>query len=145
MTGNLQEEDWEHLGLTVLSTNADRSLILFSSTDDMQEFRERLDAYSRGTPRGQKYPSYNAFIGNIDTIGPVEPRDRIGARFQEEGYTTLEDFAEDASYLVDIELWDLGRRDLRQRKLDQIAAYVEARGGEVVDQYVGPSITMLRV
>src|SRR5208282_3898734 len=40
MTGNLLEEEWEHLGLTVLSTNADRSLILFSSTDEMQEFRE---------------------------------------------------------------------------------------------------------
>src|SRR5690242_13294099 len=139
MTGNLLEEDWERLGLTVLSTNADRSLILFSSTDDMREFHERLDAYSRCTPAGQKYPSYNAFIGNIEAIGPVEPRDRIGVRFQERGFTTLEDLAADASYLVDVELWDLGRRELRQRKLGQIVNYVETTAGEIVDQYIGPS------
>jgi hypothetical protein len=105
MTGNLLEEEWEHLGLTVLSTNADRSLILFSSTDEMQEFRERLYGYSRGIPAGQKYPRYNAFIGSIETIGPVEPRDRIGFRFQEEGFTEPEDFPEDDSYLVDVAIF----------------------------------------
>ncbi len=47
--------------------------------------------------------------------------------------------------VLDLELWDLGRRDLRDRKLDQIAAYIEARGGETYDRYVGPSISMLRI
>jgi hypothetical protein len=33
----------------------------------------------------------------------------------------------------------------RERKLGQIVAYIEARDGEVLDQYLGPSITMARV
>ena len=32
-----------------------------------------------------------------------------------------------------------------REKLDQIAEYVGQRGGEVLDRYVGPSITMLRL
>ena len=47
--------------------------------------------------------------------------------------------------LLDLELWDLGTRALRERKVTQIEDYVTSRGGEVVDQYVGPSITMVRV
>jgi len=47
-------------------------------------------------------------------------------------------------FTLDLELWDIGRRELRTRKLEQIAEYVDARGGEVLDRYIGPSITMLR-
>lgn len=56
-----------------------------------------------------------------------------------------EDFEAVASLVADLELWDLGRRDLRQRKLADIEAYVVARDGEWLDEYVGPSITMARV
>ena len=49
-----------------------------------------------------------------------------------------------AAFLLDVELWDLGRRELRTRKLEQVSDYIDARGGEVLDRYVGPSITMLR-
>jgi hypothetical protein len=47
-------------------------------------------------------------------------------------------------FVVDIELWDIGRREIRTHKLERIAEYVDARGGEVLDRYIGPSITMLR-
>ena len=145
MTGALLEEDWERLGLIVLSSDADRSLVLFSSTDDMAEFRQRLDAYSRGAPVGQRNPAYATFVSGIESIGAVEPRDRIGLRLRADGFNDLADFVDDTEMLFDLELWDLGRRELRERKLEQIANYAGARGGEVVDQYVGPSITMLRV
>src|SRR5271155_4604336 len=35
MTGALLEEDWERLGLTVLSSDADRTLVLFRSNEEM--------------------------------------------------------------------------------------------------------------
>lgn len=145
MTGALLEEEWERVGLTVLSSDADRTLVLFASTDDMVEFRQRLDAYSQGAPEGKKNPAYAAFVATIAAIGAVEPRDRIGVRLREDGFNDLSDFVADAEMLLDLELWDLGRRELRERKLAQIAEYVTSHGGEVVDQYVGPSITMLRV
>jgi hypothetical protein len=145
MTGALLEEQWEQLGLTVLSSDADRTLVLFASSDDMHDFRARLDAYQGGAPAGQRTAPYNAFIGSIEAIGAVEPRDRIGVRFREDGLVDPADFQLRTTYLVDVELWDLGDRRLRERKLAQIVAYIEAREGEVLDQYIGPSITMARV
>jgi hypothetical protein len=145
MSGPLLEADWEKVGLTVLSTDPDRTLVLFSSTDDMAEFRERLEAFGRGTQEGHKGPPYAAFIGGIERIGDVEPDDRIGPRFKAEGVNAFEDFLVDRAYLIDVELWDLGRREQRVRKLGEIADYVRAREGEVFDEYVGPSISMIRV
>ncbi len=145
MSGAPLEEDWERLGLTVLSSDADRTLVLFASNDDMQDFRARLDAYQGGAPAGQKNAPYNGFIGTIETIGAVEPRDRIGLRYREDGFVDTTDFLAQASYLIDVELWELGERRIRERKLAQISAYIEDRDGEIIDKYVGPSITMLRV
>jgi hypothetical protein len=128
ITGALLEADWEHLGLTVLSSDADRTLVLFASNDEMQEFRARLDAYHAGAPPGQQNAPYNTFIGSIDRIGSVEPRDRIGLRFREEGFVEVDDFGAATQYLVDSELWDLGERRLREHKVADIVRYLEARG-----------------
>jgi Subtilase family len=144
MTGALLEEDWERLGLTVLSSDADRTLVLFASNEDMQDFRARLDAYQRGAPSGQKHAPYNNFVAGIESIGSVEPRDRIGSRLREEGFADLDDFTPQTSYLVDVELWDLGERRLRERKIEDVIRYIEALAGEVLDRYVGPSISMFR-
>ena len=118
--------------------------MLFASNEDMQEFRARLDAYQRGAPPGQKHAPYNNFIAGIESIGSVEPRDRIGSRFREEGFADVDDFAAQTSYLVDVELWDLGERRLRERKIENVIRYIEARAGEVLDRYVGPSISLFR-
>lgn len=145
MTGALLEEDWESLGLTVVSSDEDRTLVLFSSSQDMDEFRRRLDAYSGPIPANQKNPSYANFVAAIESIGAVEPKDRIGLRLREAGFTETQDFPADTAMIVDLEIWDLGRRDLRERKLDEIAEYVGAMHGEELDRYVGPSIAMLRL
>ena len=89
------EEDWERLGLTLLASDEDKTLILFASNHDLQSFRDRLQAYAQGTPPGQAAPSYNGFITRIEEIGAVEPRDRIGLRLREEGLTVPEDFHAD--------------------------------------------------
>lgn len=145
MTGSLLEGDWEALGLTVLSSDADRTLVLFSSNDELREFRDRLAAYGGPIPAGQAGAPYANFVASIAAVGTVEPRDRIGLRLREEGFAEPQDFGGVAELVADLELWDLGRRDLRQRKLGDIEAYVVARGGEWLDQYIGPSITMARV
>jgi len=144
MTGAAMEEDWERVGLSVLSSDADRTLVLFASNEDMQEFRARLDAYQRGAPPGQKHAPYNNFVAGIESIGSIEPRDRIGRRFREDGYREEADFESEIFYLVDVELWDVGDRRLRERKIDDVILYIEARGGEAYDRYIGPSISMFR-
>lgn len=144
MSGMTMEEDWEALGLTLLSSDADKNLILFSSSDDLADFNERLNAYERAIPAGQRNPRYAGFVNRIDEIGAVEARDRIGIRLREEGFTDADDFNDDETYVLDIELWDIGRRDLRVSKIQEIARYIEGTGGEIFDQYIGPSISMLR-
>src|SRR5215472_10168473 len=84
MTGSFLEEEWNSVGLTVLSSDEDRTLVLFSSSEEMTSFRERLTAYAAGAPAGQKHPRYAGFIGNIESIGVIEPRDRIGIRARED-------------------------------------------------------------
>jgi Subtilase family len=69
----------------------------------------------------------------------------MGVRLKEEGFNRVEDFVAGETYRLDVELWDLGRRDQRIRALEEISAYVEAREGQILDQYIGPSITMMRI
>lgn len=145
MSGQLMEDDWEQLGLTVLSTDADRTLVLFSSSDEMTSFRERLDAYSAGVPAGKKHAAYAAFVSAIEAIGSVEPRDRIGLRLREQGFSEADDFLDGLERVLDVELWDLGERALRERKMLHLRTIVETLRGEVFDEYIGPTISILRV
>ena len=145
MNGMTLEEDWERLGLTVLATDDDKTLVLFASENDLRGFRERLAAYARGVPDGQASPAYSGFINRVEEIAAVTPQDRIGVRLREEGFSEPADLADAREFVLDLELWDFGRREARTRKLDQIADYIERREGEVLDRYVGPSITMLRL
>lgn len=145
MSGALQEDEWAKVGLTVLSSDEDRTLVLFSSSDELDEFRNRLAAYGRGTPEGQKNPSYAAFVANVETIAEVAPRDRIGMRAREAGFVEADNFQAGEEYILDIELWDLGPRPLRERKLDDIVRYAEALGAEELDRHIGPNLTMVRV
>lgn len=145
MTGSLLESDWEAVGLTVLSSDPDRTLVLFSSNADLQAFRNRMTAYAGPIPEGQASAPFTNFIASIQSIGDVSPRDRIGRRLREEGFTEAEDFDRAGVLTADIELWDLGSRPLRERKLADIEEYVLQRGGEWLDRYVGPSISMARV
>ncbi|GLS31983.1 hypothetical protein SAMN04488498_1268 [Mesorhizobium albiziae] len=145
MTGSLLESDWEALGLTVLSSDADRTLVLFSSDDEMRDLRARVAAYSGPIPAGQAGAPYANFVASIESIGTVEPMDRIGLRLRSDGFVEPSDFDAVPELVADIELWDFGRRELRQRKLGEIEAYVVALGGEWLDEYIGPSITMARV
>jgi hypothetical protein len=145
MAGGLQEPEWEKLGLTVLSTDPDRTLVLFADNDELQQFRARLTAFGRGVPPGQKGPQYAAFIGGIEQIGAIQPADRIGSRLKDDGVVKPDDFDRAATYVLDLELWELGARPLRTRKLSEVRAYVEALHGEVLDEYVGPAIAMLRL
>lgn len=53
MTGMMMEEDWERLGLTLLASDEDKTLILFASSNGLQSFRDRLQTYAQGTPPRQ--------------------------------------------------------------------------------------------
>lgn len=145
MSGATMEEDWEGLGLTVLSTDADNTLVLFASTDDLQDFRYRLNEYEGPIPDGQLNRRYAGFIDRIGDIATVAPRDRIGVRAREEGFVEAEDFLDGTEYVVDIELWEFGPPQTRRDLAEEIVAWVKEQNGELYDLYSGPSITIVRV
>jgi subtilisin family serine protease len=145
MVGQLHEPDWEGLGLTVLSSDSDRTLVLFSNIDELEGLRNRFSAYSGPIPEGQKNPPYQNFVTAIESIDAVGPSDRIGLSLREAGFNGVDDFDPAAELLVDLELWDLGRRNLKEKALLDISNYIVAMRGEVFDQYLGPSISLLRI
>lgn len=144
MTGMSMEDDWEGVGLRLLSSDDDNTIVLFSSNEELTDFRRKLAAYEGPKPAGQVNRSFAGFIDRIESISSLEPRDRLGIRLMERGFTDVTDFQDNEIYLVDIELWDFAGRDARRRKADEISAFIEERNGEVFDIYVGPSLTILR-
>lgn len=145
MQGMLLEPDWEALGLTLLSSDTDRNIILFSSHGDLTAFLRRLQDYDGPIPDGQQSRRYENFVTRIEEVGTVAPRDRLGVRIKEAGFTEATDLQDDEIYTVDVELWDFGTRAARERKARQIEEFIIAQEGEVFDVYLGPSITLMRV
>lgn len=145
MQGMLLEDDWEALGLTLLSSDDDRNIILFSSQGDLTAFLQRLEAYDGPIPNGQQGRRYEGFVTRIENVGTLQPRDRLGVRLKEAGFVEATDLQNNEIYTVDIELWDFGTRLARERKAQQIEDFIAAQNGEVFDVYLGPSITLMRV
>lgn len=144
MQGMLLEDDWEALGLTLLSSDEDRNIVLFSSHGDISALVQRLEAYDGPIPAGQKGRRYEGFVTRIENVGTLTTRDRLGIRLREAGLTEAEHLIDDEVYLVDIELWDFGSRAARQRKAQEIEDFIVASNAEVFDVYIGPSITLMR-
>lgn len=67
MSGPLLEEEWNRVALTLLSSDEDRSLVLFSSSDELTDFRRKIEAFGAGTPAGQINPLFAGFIANIES------------------------------------------------------------------------------
>lgn len=145
MSGTTMEDDWVGLGLTVLSTDDDNTLVLFASSDGLQNFRARLNDYEGSIPAGQLNRRYAGFIDRIGDVGTLALRDRIGVRAREEGFVEAEDFQSGTEYVVDIELWEFGPAQARRNLAEEIVAWVEEQDGELYDLYSGPSITIIRV
>lgn len=145
MSGNALEDEWDKLGMRLLSSDKDYNIVVFSSTDDLSALTNRLDVYDDPVPKGKKNRRYANFVARIDEIRAIDAKDRIGFRFKEIGVENVDDIMNDDMHTVDVELWEFGNRNVRERKVDEIEVAVESQGGKVYDNYIGPSITVLRV
>jgi len=143
-SGVLPEEEWERAGLTVLGTDADTSVVLFSNDAELQEFRRRLREYSQGTPEGQVNPRYASLMNAIEELGPLRAEDRLGPILRREGLNP-QNFVPERVYVVDVELWDIGTQQERVVRVNEITAIIEGRGGRILDRYVGRTLTLFRV
>ena len=144
--GHIAESEWEKLGLSVVSSDADRTVLLFSSTGDVTEFLDRLGKFDAPPAKpDQKNPNYAGLVGRIDEIGGLAPRDRLGPKIKAEGFVEAEDLQDEVRYVLDIELWEFGTRPRREAKVAEIERFLIDKEGAVYDIYIGPSITVMRV
>ncbi len=141
----LPEEQWTRAGLIVLGQDENDAVILFASDADLTVFRSMLDAYSEGIPVGQKNPRYASLMAAIEELGPLSPKDRIGNVLKGDGFDTPENFSLDATFKLDVELWEIASQDERLTQVDLLEIRLSEHGGEITDRYVGVSFTALRV
>ena len=139
------EEAWGRCAFTLLSENENKMLVLFASDKEMTGFKQHLAQYRKTPPPTQKEPSYNQFFASIDAISHLQPQDRIGCLLKSENRNTPEDFDNDTTYILDVELWHLGTDDLRDRVLQEITDFIKRKGGLVTDSYRGDSLLLCRV
>ena len=85
LSAPVDEVEWTRIGLTVLASEPDATIILFASDADLAAFRARIRAYQEVPPEDQKHPRYAGFCGAIDGVGEVTPVDRIGQGFRRQG------------------------------------------------------------
>ncbi len=141
----VDEETWERCGLTLLSVDENKTLVLFSSDADLSDFKRRLSEYEQGPPSpDQKNAPHAQIFASIDEIGDVRPKDRIGRLLRADGVKDVGDFEEVKDYVVDIELWDLGDRETNRRKVGELRDFIVQEGGRVTDYYIGESLVLLR-
>lgn len=141
----VDEQTWERCGFTLLSVDTDKTLILFSTDEELAEFRRRLDEYRSGPSKeGQKNAPYAGIFSAVDEIGEVTARDRIGRLLRSSGVEDPDQLRENELYVVDIELWDLGNRHLNEAKVAEIRSFIESRRGRVPDLYIGESLVLMR-
>lgn len=144
-SGLVPDEEWERAGLAVLGHDATDSVVLFASDAELELFQARLAAYASEKKAKQKNPSYNLLIASIEEFGPLKPENRIGSALLEEGFNRAESFAEDRTFNLDVELWDIGTQADRGQQADRMTQEIADLGGEVSDRYIGLTFSALRI
>lgn len=142
----VDEETWERCGLTLLSVDENKTLVLFSSDAELLGFRRRLSEYVGGPTRTeQKSAPHTQIFASIDEIGEVQPIDRIGRLLRAEGVNEMQNFEDAKEYVIDIELWDFGNQKANRAKVEELRKFIKAEGGRTTDDYVGENLVLLRV
>jgi subtilisin family serine protease len=144
LAGFLSEDEWADLGLTLLSDDPDKTLILFADDAELTEFRRRVAAYQQPVPVQQKNPAYAGLVSAIDEIGQLTPSDRIGRVLRAEGLVNPEDFADNRIETLDVELWQ-PRPEMVQIFVHRLVAALDQAGGTVVSEYLGRAATLVRI
>ena len=141
----IEEEIWERCGLTLLSIDENKTLVLFASDRDLTDFYRRLNEYQAGPKKEkQKNAPHNQIFACIQEISDVRPEDRIGRIFKSIGIAQASLILKNDEYIVDVELWDLGTRKLCRERTDQIVSFIVAQGGTVTDTFIGESLVVMR-
>jgi hypothetical protein len=143
LSGNIPEETWAAMGMTLLADEADESLVLFANDAELQEFKRRVSEYQKGPPAGKKNPVYAGLIGAIASVSELVPGDRIGPVLRGENKNAGADFAVADVELLDIELWQPNQAAVLGF-VARVERTLHDHGGILVNEYRGDSMTLVR-
>ncbi|NET26932.1 hypothetical protein [Okeania sp. SIO1I7] len=100
---SLQDKEVTDSGLNILEkgSKSDEAIVVFSSDDNLTEFRQRLESYSGLIDDSPEY----GYLDAIEELVPLEPKDRIGQLLR------LEPLEPGELVPLDLELWHTGNSD----------------------------------
>jgi Subtilase family len=139
--GTLQESALSPLGLTLLAQEpkANKAIVVFTSDEELTQFRSRLEAYSGISDSEYEYGHLDA----IEAIVPLEPSDRIGRLLE------LEPLQVDELAALDLELWHTGDKAEMRKKLDDWDEVLRSLASDsamrICDRYVGEYLCIARI
>lgn len=139
--GTLQESALSPLGLTLLAQEpkANKAIVVFTSDEELTQFRSRLEAYSGISDSEYEYGHLDA----IEALVPLEPSDRIGRLLELEPIQVSELAA------LDLELWHTGDRTEMNKYLDDLDQVLRSWSDDsamrISDRYVGEYLCIARI
>lgn len=137
--GYFSEDMVTQAGLNLLACEPNKAIVVFSSDNQLTEFKRRLENYSQ-IQEGPKYE----YLGAIDELVPLEREDRIGRLLQLKPVELGELTA------LDLELWHTGDRTEMRKYLDDIAEVLESLPSDTApmrmsDSYIGEYLCIARI
>jgi hypothetical protein len=138
---SLDEKNLPSLDLNLLAKEPkqNQAIVVFSSDNELTQFREKLKSYSGLSDSNYEY----GYLDGIEEIVPLEAEDRIGRLLE------LEPLSSDELTPLDVELWHTGNIDEMQAYLKDLNSFLQSfkeyPGMRITDQYIGEYICLARV
>ncbi|NLR73494.1 S8 family peptidase [Novosphingobium sp. ERN07] len=145
VAGFVDEGEWAKMGLVVLSEDQNKTLLLFATDKELQQFRKRLASYQGPIPAGQIGPAYAGLIEAIESVGIAKAEDRIGSSLSSLGIEKPSDFKKETDYLLDIELFHPGEHEQANIFVYRLENALKAHGGTIHNTYLGKNLLLCRV
>jgi subtilase family protein len=149
-------EKLEDIGLHVVSIEPDRAVVAFRDDQNLSAFRDAMKVYEAG-PKGtnlrtrQPYKStpYDIFeYVEADQMKLWSPQDRIGPRLAQKIGSDGSGIDENATYVVELDLWHRGTDQLAEAGRKEIEQAVSATKrndvDRVVDWFVGEYMCLVK-
>jgi subtilisin family serine protease len=143
-SGPIDEDTLARLGLVLLSSDDDKTLVLFAEDNELRQFQERVAAYRQGPQGQQKNAPYAGLVAVIDQVGEVLPIDRIGPVLRASGFADPQDFTSNEEEVFDVELWQPSENDVILFA-SRVSRKAEEIGGTVINEYHGKATTIVRI
>jgi hypothetical protein len=137
----LSENQLTPMGLTLLAQepNANKAIVVFSSDEELADFRHRLEAYSGISDAKYEY----GYLDAIEELVPLEPQDRIGRLLE------LEPVQPGELAALDLELWHTGDKTEMREYIDNLDEVLRSLSDQVdmrvSDRYIGDYICLARI